>query len=630
MLNADAKRMKYLELLSGSFPTENSVFTEIINLQAIQNLPKGTEHFISDIHGEYEAFRHIMNNCSGVIREKVSSLFESEMTEQEIRRFCTLIYYPREVLDQAKKNGPIASGWYAETLEHLIQLSRFLSSKYTRSKVRKAMPVEFAYIIDELMHAQKDEDNNRQRYHQKIVDSIIETGSADDFIFALCSLIKRLAVDWLHVLGDIYDRGPHGDMIMDLLMEYRNRLDITWGNHDIPWMAAAFGSKACIAEVVRNNLHYRNYQILESSYGISLRKLAMFAGRTYTHCGKDGFIPEYQAISVIMFKLEGQIIRRHPEFGMDDLLLLHRIDLQKGTVEIDGRTYELKTKDFPTIDPAHPYELTPEEEEIMDEFMEDFRLSRHLQEHVDFLYTHGSMYHCVNGNLLYHGCIPLDENGNFQNVNINGRIVQGKSLLDECRRVVHNARRHQDQNSLDLMWYMAYGYNSPLFGRRIRTFARTYIADESTWEEPRNPYYQHRDKKTALMILHEFGLYGERCHIINGHTPVHAANGESPVRADGLLYVIDGGFCKAYQKTTGIAGYTLIFNSHGLRLKAHRPFQSLDKVLSEDADIESDSEVVEVEKHRVMVADTDDGVAIREKIADLTDLLEAYRSGQIK
>ena len=620
---------KILELLAREFPNRRAAFAEIINLQAILNLPKGTEHFLSDLHGEYEAFKHIINNCSGVIREKVQLLFGNVLTPAEQAEFCTLIYYPEEELERMKQGGEIPRLRYRQILEYLIELTAYASSKYTRSKVRKAMPGEFAFIIDELLHAQKDEDNNRARYHGKILDSIMDTKSADDFIVALCTLTKRLVMDRLHILGDIFDRGEHADLIMDLLMNYENELDIQWGNHDILWMGAAAGNPASIFVCINNNVKYGNYEVLENGYGISMRNLVLFAEKTYTH--EEGMDPLKKAISVLIFKLEGQLIRRHPEYRMEDRVLLDQINWEDFTIRIDGTVYPLKTRDFPTVDRSDPLRLSPEEAVVVKDLQYAFTHSVRLRQHVDFLYSHGSMYKCVNENLLYHGCIPLDEDGNFARVDFWGEPVQGRSYLDKVDREVRKAWSAPDQSSVDSLWYLRCGIDSPLFGRVIKTFERTYLEDKSTWKEPRNPYYiYNREKRTAKMILHEFGLYAERSHIINGHTPVNVKKGESPIRAEGKLYVIDGGFCKAYQKATGIAGYTLIFNSHGMKLKTHQPFESLQKALEENADIHSDTEIVEVEEERIMVADTDQGVIIRERIKDLKDLLRAYRSGLIR
>ena len=621
---------KILELLAREFPNRRAAFAEIINLQAIMNLPKGTEHFLSDLHGEYEAFKHIVNNCSGVVKEKVEFLFSDRMSPAEQAEFCTLVYYPVEELERMKQQyGEIPRFRYKQLLEQLIELTVYTSSKYTRSKVRKAMPQEFAFIIDELMHAQKDEDNNRALYHSKILDSIMDTKSADDFIVALCTLAKRLTMDRLHILGDIFDRGEHADLIMDLLISYENELDIQWGNHDILWMGAAAGNPASICVCINNNVKYGNYEVLENGYGISMRNLVLFAEKTYLE--DDGMDPLKKAISTLIFKLEGQLIKRHPEYEMADRNLFSRIDWDNYTVEIDGTVYPLRTRDFPTVDRNNPLKLSAEEKVVVKDLIHAFTHSVRLRQHVDFLYSHGSMYKCVNGNLLYHGCIPLDEDGTFERVSFWEEPVQGRAFLDKVDLEVRKAWSAPDQDSVDFLWYLWCGSKSPLFGKVIKTFERTYLEDKDTWKEPRNPYYVfNREKRTAKMILHEFGLYSERSHIINGHTPVNVKKGESPIRADGKLYVIDGGFCKAYQKATGIAGYTLIFNSHGMKLKTHQPFTSLKKALEENVDIHSDTEIVEEEEERIMVADTDDGIIIRERIKDLKALLKAYRSGLIR
>ena len=621
---------KILELLAREFPNRRAAFAEIINLQAIMNLPKGTEHFLSDLHGEYEAFKHIVNNCSGVVKEKVEFLFSDRMSPAEQAEFCTLVYYPVEELERMKQQyGEIPRFKYKQLLEQLIELTVYTSSKYTRSKVRKAMPQEFAFIIDELMHAQKDEDNNRALYHSKILDSIMDTKSADDFIVALCTLAKRLTMDRLHILGDIFDRGEHADLIMDLLISYENELDIQWGNHDILWMGAAAGNPASIFVCINNNVKYGNYEVLENGDGISMRNLVLFAEKTYLE--DDGMDPLKKAISTLIFKLEGQLIKRHPEYEMADRNLFSRIDWDNYTVEIDGTVYPLRTRDFPTVDRNNPLKLSAEEKVVVKDLIHAFTHSVRLRQHVDFLYSHGSMYKCVNGNLLYHGCIPLDEDGTFERVSFWEEPVQGRAFLDKVDLEVRKAWSAPDQDSVDFLWYLWCGSKSPLFGKVIKTFERTYLEDKDTWKEPRNPYYVfNREKRTAKMILHEFGLYSERSHIINGHTPVNVKKGESPIRADGKLYVIDGGFCKAYQKATGIAGYTLIFNSHGMKLKTHQPFTSLKKALEENVDIHSDTEIVEEEEERIMVADTDDGIIIRERIKDLKALLKAYRSGLIR
>lgn len=626
MNDSSEEKQRYLDLLAEKYPNSRAVFTEIINLKAILNLPKGTEHFMSDLHGEYEAFNHILNNCSGVVREKVRMV--SHLAPAEQAELCTLIYYPREKLARLRSQKRITPEWYKATLGQLIELAKFLSSKYTRSKVRKAIPQEYSYIIDELLHAQPDEDNNRAVYHAKILDTILETGSADDFICSLAALIKRLAVDRLHIVGDIFDRGAHADRILDILMKYHS-LDFEWGNHDILWMGAAAGSLACTANVLRNNINYGNLEILESGYGIPLRPLALFAQKTYRT--EDGFSPLQKAIAVILFKLEGQIILRHPEYDMDDRLLLDKIDLKAACARIGGQTFALKTTDFPTLDPADPYHLSPEEDAIITGLQFNFSHSERLCRQIGFLYANGSMYRCFNQNLLFHGCIPLEENGNFTAVECEGKNYQGKAYMDYADRTARRAWREHDQNDLDFMWYLWCGKNSPLSGRTVKTFERTYFSDASSQVEPKDPYYTLcGSEQTVQMILHEFGLFSDRSHVINGHTPVLVSKGEKPVKANGKLIVIDGGFCKAYQPTTGIAGYTLIFNSHGLRIKAHRPFQSLEKALEENADIESDSMEFETEHKRVMVENTDTGCQIKADLHDLEALLAAYRSGAIR
>jgi len=622
-----AEYLKYLELLSQSFPTQQATFTEIINLQAIVNLPKGTEHFMSDLHGEYEAFYHILNNCSGVIREKVETIFANSMTSEEQDDLLTLIYYPKEKLDLLNRKNKVNDTWRIQTLHHLLRLAKLLSSKYTRSKVRKSMPEEFRFVIDELIHAQSDEDNNRHVYHTKILDSIIETGSTREFIYALAALIKRLAVDHLHIIGDIYDRGGHADKIMDNLMQHHS-LDIQWGNHDILWMGAAAGRDACIANVLRNNIRYNNLEILESGYGISLRPLALFARDTYTR--EDNIDPLVKAINVILFKLEGQTIIRHPEYNMDDRLLFHKMNLEEGTINIDRETYPLKSVDFPTRNSIDPYTLSPEEHRIVIDLRTAFLESERLARHMSFLYSHGSMYRCFNGNLLFHGGIPINEDGTFHEMFYNGKSYKGKAFMDYADRVARKAYEQRDQDSLDYMWYLWCGDKSPVSGRVVKTFERTYIEDKRTWEEPQDPYYTwEKDPDTCVRILHEFGIDSPQGHIINGHTPVKVVQGESPIRAGGKVLCIDGGFCRAYQSSTGIAGYTLIFNSHGLRIKAHYPFKDVHQVLMTNADIGSDSTQVEMEPQRVMIGDTDNGKKILTMVEDLKALLCDYRNGLI-
>ena len=535
------KDEKYLELLAEKYPTEQAVCREIINLKAILGLPKGTEHFMSDLHGEYEAFCHILNNCSGVIREKVDLLFEETLSDIDREEICTLIYYPVEKLEMMKKESRNNEEWYRVILGELIEIARLLSSKYTRSKVRKAMPDEYAYILDELIHVQKDEDDNQVAYHQNIIDTLLELDSADAFIEVLAALIKRLAVDHLHIVGDIFDRGPCADRIMDLLMNYHS-LDIEWGNHDILWMGAAAGSEACIATVIRNNLKYHNIRILENSYGISLRDLTLFAEKLYPDT--EPMEAALKAISVLLFKLEGQVILRNPDYQMTDKLLLHQVNVQNHTVCIAGTDYEICEETFPTVsfDPSNPevsYELTVEEKQVMEGLRMAFVGSVRLRQHMDFLYQKGSMYRIFNGNLLFHGCVPLDESGNLEGVVFHQKRYRGRDYLDYAERIARRAwSKDATQKELDFMWYLWCGRKSPLSGRNIKTFERTYVKDESTWHEASNPYYQYYEQeKICNMILHEFNLYSDRSHIINGHTPVRTSRGEHPVRANRRLEV---------------------------------------------------------------------------------------------
>ena len=616
------ERKQYFRLLAEKYPTMRALSREIINLTAILNLPKGTEHFMSDLHGEYEAFYHILNNCSGVIREKVDRLYGDSLSEHERGELCTLIYYPKEKLRLLRAEGVLSREWYSRTLNMMIEIARTLSSKYTRSKVRKAMPEDYAYILDELLHAQKDEDDNQVHYHKIILDTVIEI-SAQDFLISLAELLKRLAVDRLHIVGDIFDRGDSADRIMELLTTRRS-LDIEWGNHDILWMGAAAGSEACIANVVRNCIKYSCLRTLESGYGVSLRKLTLFAQTVYPDL--EPMDAALKAICVIQFKLEGQAILRHPEYGMDDRLLLGRVS--DGKITIDGVTYTLNESRFPTVDADAPYELTKEEKEVVERLKIYFTESAVLRRHVAFLYEKGGMYRCHNGNLLFHGCVPLTPDGEFDEVEHFGQRVSGKAYFDLADSAARRAfySREEDRDALDFMWYLWCGRKSPLCGRNIKTFERTYIPDKSSWTEEKDPYYLlYQEEAVCDRILAEFGLTTRYSHIVNGHTPVRTVKGELPIRANGKLLVIDGGFCREYHDTTGIAGYTLIFNSHGLRLKAHQPFESVEAALGANKDIRSSSEIVETERYRVMVDDTDEGERIRDQIADLFRLLQMYK-----
>ena len=620
---------KYLRLLAEKYPSMRSLSREIINLSAILNLPKGTEHFMSDIHGEYEAFCHILNNCAGVIREKADMLYGSRLSDSEIEEICTIIYYPREKLNLIKKDHVISSDRYRLIINRMIEIAALLSSKYTRSKVRKAMPEDYAYIIDELIHAQKDEDDNQIRYHEKILNTIISL-DADDFIEALAGLIKRLAVDHLHIVGDIFDRGHGADKILDMLMHHHS-VDIQWGNHDILWIGAAAGNEACIANVVRGCIKYNTLETLESGYGISLRDLTVFAGETYR--SGDAMEKALRAITIIQFKAEGQILMRHPEYNMKDRLMLSRIDQSRGTVEIDGKDHPLKDAYLPTVDPGSPFRYSDGERKIITEMKAAFENSVRLQKHIRFLLEKGGMYLCINGNLLFHGCIPLNNDGNFHGVRILDGIYKGKALLDKADRTVRHVyfSKEKDQEELDFLWYLWCGRRSPLCGRNIKTFERYFIEDKSVWKEESDPYYSfYETEKCCSMILREFDLYSPFSHIINGHTPVLASKGEQPIKANGRLLVIDGGFCKDYHRKTGIAGYTLIFNSHGLRIKAHQPFESIDRALEDNMDIVSSSQLIETEKNRIMVKDTDNGRRIMEEIDDLYELLEQYKQKERK
>lgn len=630
------QNMKYLRLLAQKFPSEQAVFTEIINLQAILNLPKGTEHFMSDLHGEYEAFMHILNNCSGVVREHVDDIYAGVLAEEQIADLCTLIYYPREkmaLVHEARGDSPM---WYKEMLDELLTVTRALSSRYTRSKVRKAIPHDFAYIIDELLHTHPDENNYRVRYHDRIINSIIETDATQDFICALAALIKRLVIDQLHLVGDVFDRGGGASKIMDQLMEYHS-VDIQWGNHDLLWMGAAAGSPACIVTVLRNNLRYNNYEILENDYGISLRELVAFAEHTYLPVdpGATGFeaklTPLVKALNVLLFKLEGQIIMRQPCFNMEDRLLLDKVNVDEGTVTLpDGTVLTMATCDFPTVDFEHPYELTEEEQRIVDRLVEEFTQEGHLRRHIEFMYSHGSMYLVRNRNLLFHGCVPLNEDGTFSGMNCMGIWRSGRDYLDFCDDIARVAWRERTQDALDWMWYLWIGMKSPASGRHVKTFERSYVADPAAWEEPMNPYFAlTHDPDVCDAIMHEFGIPIGGGHIINGHTPVHTCEGEKPIRAGGRLLVIDGGFCSAYHPKTGIAGYTLISSSRGCRLKAHQAFESVEAALTHNADIVSETDRFDVAETRRMVGDTDTGVEIREQIRDLHQLLEAYRTNSL-
>ena len=634
----------YLKSLSKQFPTIADAATEIINLQAILSLPKGTEHFLTDIHGEYEQFNHVLKNGSGSVRRKIDEEFGNTLSVKDKRSLATLIYYPQEKLElvcQEEEDQDVLEDWFKITIHRLVQMTKRVSSKYTRSKVRKALPHDFSYVIEELI-TEKEEIQDKELYYNEIINTIIRIGRAPECIIALCNLIQRLVIDHLHIVGDIYDRGKGPHVIMDTLSAYHS-VDIQWGNHDIVWMGAASGQTACMATVLRISARYGNLDTLEEGYGINLIPLATFALKTYENSDCSVFSIKYgadydvkdlkldmmmhKAIAIIQFKLEGQLILAHPEYHMDDRLLLDKIDFEKGTVRIGDKEYEMLDSDFPTVDPKDPYRLTAEEEQVVERLRHAFVHCEKLQKHVRFLFAKGSMYKIFNSNLLYHGCVPVDSNGAFDKLYIDGEFYHGRALLDKCdekARAAYVDNPYKDD--VDFMWFLWGGEKSPLCGRRLKTFEMEYVTDKSMWEEPSNPYYsRYYDKSFCCQILHEFGLYDDDAHIINGHTPVHAIEGENPVRANGKLFVIDGGFCRAMNKKTGIAGYTLIYNSHGLRLKAHTPFTSVEDALINNTDIETSSEVEENDKRRMLVKDTDIGKRLIGEIDDLHKLLENYR-----
>ncbi len=620
--------MAALRILSEMFPTRQSLYTEIINLRAILNLPRGTEHFISDVHGEYETFCHILNNCSGVIREKAELLFLNDMPPAAIDDLLTLIYYPEEKLVRMKMPREERNEWAAGTITRLIRLSRMLSSKYTRSKVRKAMPPDYAYVLDELLHAQPDEDDNQHVYHEKILETMITLDSGDEFIVALCTLVKRLAVDKLHILGDIYDRGPHADKIMDLLMKHY-AVDFEWGNHDVLWMGAACGNETCVAAAVRNCLTYGNLSFLESGYGISLRTLTLFAQETYPMLSLDEAVTH--AMTVMMFKLEGQLIMRNPEYRMQDRLLLHRVAQGETTLPVEGERRAVRRLPLPTVDPHNAYALTDAEAKVVGELRSLFLHSEPLQRHVDFLYRRGKLFRVADGNLLFHGCVPMSADGRMAEVTFDGQTYAGRGLMEYEEARVRLARDSRQPRDTDFLWYLWCAELSPVCGRRMKTFERTFIADAAAWVEQPNGYYRYCETEEGCdAILRAFGLFSPESRMIHGHTPIRVKDGERPVKANGKLIVIDGGICRSIQKQTGIAGYTLIANSHGLRIAAHQPFTSIASVLDGNDDIHSDSQAFIRYGKRVFVGDTDNGQAIKGRIAVLEQLLEAYGKGLLQ
>jgi len=650
------RNLKYLNLLARDYPSQAAAASEIISTQALLKLPKGTEHFMSDLHGENEAFVHILNSASGVIREKVDQVLGQGVPAAERAELATLIYYPAEKLPQLKARQPgeaALEGWYSETLFRLIDICRLVSSKHTRSYVRACLPAGCGYVLDELLHAHF-EDHDKDLYYGQIVGSIIENGRADRFITRLCELIKRLAVDKLHIVGDLFDRGPRPDIILDLLLRHHS-VDIQWGNHDVVWMGAAAGSPLCCATVMKTTLAYHNHGMLEDSYGINLRHLQRLADHYYSGDDLTIWMPHtdaargpytegmlhrcavmHKAISIIMFKLECAVIDRNPDFQMEGRDYLRRIDFARGTVDIAGRQYPLRDTSFPTVDPADPAALNPDEQLVLDKLVASFRQSEKLQQHVRFLYAKGSVYHIENGNLLYHGAVPMTEKGAFAAERFEGRLYAGRALMDYCDERARRGYYAPEgsaarQSGQDFLWYLWCGRLSPLFGRSaMTTFERLYVADKATHTEVKDPYYTWYNEESACRrILAEFGLPGS-CHIINGHVPVQEKNGESPLKGGGRLIVIDGGFCRAYHEKTGIAGYTLTYSSRDMSLRTHQPFVSAEKAITENIDIVSRENVLEQENRRVLVEDVDEGEILREKVHDLKQLVIAYQLGWIK
>ena len=650
--------IKYLKLLSKSFPTEQAACTEIINLEAILNLPKGTEHYITDLHGENEAFDHILRNGSGVIRQKVELIFGNTLTVAEKRELCTLIYYPEDKIRSVRNTLRAKARmheWYRIMLMRIIQVMALCSSKYTRSKVRKALPKEYSYIIEELLHEWIEENQNKQKYMEAIVDTIISTGRAAHFIAAICNVIHRLVIDSLHIIGDIYDRGPGAHLIMETLCHYHN-YDIQWGNHDVVWMGAAAGSKSCVANVLRMCFRYANLVTLEDGYGINLLPLATFAMDTYRDDPCTIFHPKkneyervdesqialiskmHKAISIIQFKMEHRVIERNPEFGMQDRDLLHQIDYGRGTVTVDGVEYKLLDANFPTIDPADPYALTPGEQDVIDRLTRSFETSEKLRRHIGCFLNHGSLYLVRNSNLLFHGAVPLNPDGTFKSMKIHGKEYSGKALFDKFDQIVRTAYYTQEENpnrqqGQDFIWYLWCGPTAPTFDKKkMATFERYFLSDKEPQKEKLGAYMELKNRADICeMILKEFGVTDiKHGHIINGHIPVKTIKGESPIKADGKLLVIDGGYSKAYQPETGIAGYTLIFNSQCLKLVQHAPFTTREKAVRHGLDIISETKVLEFEASRRYVRDTDMGAELKGQIEDLRQLLEAFRNGSIR
>ncbi len=645
---------QYLDLLSKLFPTVADASTEIINLEAIMHLPKGTEHFLADIHGENEAFQHVLKNASGNIKRKVNELFSNNLRESEIKELCTLIYYPEQKIELIKASEPELIDWYHITIHQLVRVCRNVSSKYTRSKVRKSLPADFSYIIEELLHESTD-DSDKTAYVNVIVDTIITTGRADDFIIALCNVIQRLAIDQLHILGDIYDRGPGAHIIMDTMQAYHS-WDIQWGNHDVLWMGACAGNDACICNVLRLSLRYANLATIEEGYGINLVPLATFAMDTYVDDPCAEFVPKldkhsslddktvrliaqmHKAISIIQFKVEAQAFMRHPEWGMCGRNLLECIDKQRGVCIINGNEYEMKSNNFPTVDPASPYTLTHDENVLMQRLHHSFAVSEKLHRHIKVLLSHGSMYAIYNSNLLFHASVPLDAEGKMKEVKLySGKTYSGKQLMRHIEMTIRSAftidtPAEEREYAIDYFLYLWCGVDSPLFDKsKMATFERYFLKDKDTYKEEKGYYFKLRDNEAVCdYILDAFGVEGANRHIINGHVPVHASKGENPIKAGGKLMVIDGGFSEAYHSETGIAGYTLVYHSRGFQLVQHEPFTSAADAIKRGTDIKSTTQIVEMSAHRTLVADTDRGAELKSQIADLKQLLYAYRHGMIK
>ncbi|MDD7175658.1 MAG: fructose-1,6-bisphosphatase [Clostridiales bacterium] len=642
--------IRYLNLLRKQYRTIQEASAEVAHLRAVLRLPKGTEHFLSDLHGEHAAFLHILHNASGVIKRKINDLYKDILSTHERDMLSTLIYYPDEKLALLKKQKVVCEEWYRLTIYRLVEVCRVCSVKYTRKRVRDTMPREMGALIEELLLS--DGTPDKEGYYREVMQSILETGQADAMIIALSRVIQALAIDRLHIIGDIFDRGPRADLIMDALENY-HQVDVQWGNHDIAWMGAAALSEACIAQVIVTSVKYGNLETLEVGYGISLRPLSTLAMTCYGDDPCEAFLPRdngeelqddemelarmHKAAAILQFKLEGQLLERHPEYGMESRRLLHRIDFENKTVEVDGTVYPLRSCSFPTVDPADPYALTPLEREVMDRLVLEFAHSEKLQRHVQFLYSAGGMYLRCNGNLLYHGCIPMEEDGSFAPIPVSAKSrLSGRAAIDAADQLARQGYfaklgQKQRQTGQDFLWYLGSGPNSPLFGKsKMATFERYFIADKASHAEVKNAYYDYQnDEATALRILREFDL-SDSGFIINGHVPVKLSKGESPIKAGGKLLVIDGGLSRAYQPVTGIAGYTLIFTSHELNLVAHQPFESTASAISSEQDIHSVQSLVKQMPRRLLIADTDDGAALRERIDDLMALIEAYRSGVIK